>query len=67
MAVIKVGAATETEMKEKKYSVEDALNATRSALQNAASVSAMLQTTESSVAEKPEKKKTAPMQAPDMD
>lgn len=33
VAVIKVGAATETELKEKKYRVEDALNATRAAVQ----------------------------------
>lgn len=33
VAVIRVGAATETEMKEKKYRVEDALNATRAALE----------------------------------
>jgi chaperonin GroEL len=33
VAVIKVGAATETEMKEKKARVEDALNATRAAVQ----------------------------------
>ncbi len=33
VAVIKVGAATETEMKEKKYRVEDALNATKAAVQ----------------------------------
>jgi chaperonin GroEL len=32
VAVIKVGAATETELKEKKHRVEDALNATRSAI-----------------------------------
>ena len=32
MAVIKVGAATETEMKEKKDRIEDALNATRAAV-----------------------------------
>ena len=32
MAVIKVGAATETEMKEKKLRIEDALNATRAAV-----------------------------------
>lgn len=32
VAVIKVGAATETEMKEKKDRVEDALNATRAAV-----------------------------------
>ncbi|MDO8736919.1 MAG: chaperonin GroEL [Thermoleophilia bacterium] len=33
VAVVKVGAATETEMKEKKHRVEDALNATRAALE----------------------------------
>lgn len=33
VAVIKVGAATETELKEKKHRVEDALNATRAALE----------------------------------
>lgn len=33
VAVIRVGAATETEMKEKKYRVEDALNATRAAVE----------------------------------
>jgi chaperonin GroEL len=33
VAVIKVGAATETEMKEKKHRVEDAVQATRSALE----------------------------------
>jgi chaperonin GroEL len=33
IAVIKVGAATETEMKEKKARVEDALNATRAAVE----------------------------------
>src|SRR5919201_700042 len=32
-AVVKVGAATETEMKEKKHRVEDALQATRAALE----------------------------------
>ncbi|HBA36354.1 TPA: chaperonin GroEL [Candidatus Falkowbacteria bacterium] len=32
VAVIKVGAATETEMKEKKYRIEDALNATKAAI-----------------------------------
>ena len=31
--VVKVGAATETELKEKKYRIEDALNATRAAVQ----------------------------------
>jgi chaperonin GroEL len=33
VAVVKVGAATETEMKEKKHRVEDALQATRAALE----------------------------------
>ncbi|WP_290771266.1 chaperonin GroEL [Anaerofustis sp.] len=33
VAVIQVGAATETEMKEKKYRIEDALNATRAAVE----------------------------------
>ena len=33
VAIIKVGAATETEMKEKKARVEDALNATRAAVE----------------------------------
>ena len=32
VAVIKVGAATETELKEQKYRIEDALNATRAAV-----------------------------------
>jgi len=32
VAVIKVGAATETEMKEKKFRIEDALNATKAAV-----------------------------------
>ena len=33
VTVVKVGAATETELKEKKYRIEDALNATRAAVQ----------------------------------
>ena len=33
VAVVRVGAATETEMKEKKYRIEGALNATRAAVQ----------------------------------
>jgi len=33
VAVLKVGAVTETEMKEKKYRIEDAINATRAALE----------------------------------
>ena len=37
VAVVKVGAATETEMKEKKHRVEDALQATRAALEEASS------------------------------
>ena len=32
VAVIRVGAATETEMKEAKYRMEDAMNATRAAV-----------------------------------
>ena len=32
VAVVKVGAATETELKERKYHIEDALNATRAAV-----------------------------------
>ena len=35
VAVIRVGAATEAEMKEKKARVEDALNATRAAVEEA--------------------------------
>jgi chaperonin GroEL len=45
----------------------DPAKVTRSALQNAASVAAMVLTTESAVAEKPEKKKNPPMPAGDMD
>ncbi|GEN48109.1 chaperonin GroEL [Ligilactobacillus pobuzihii] len=33
VAVVKVGAATETELKERKYRIEDALNSTRAAVQ----------------------------------
>ena len=33
VAIIKVGAGTETELKEKKHRVEDALSATRSAVE----------------------------------
>jgi chaperonin GroEL len=40
VAVIKVGAATETEMKEKKHRVEDALQATRAASRRASSPAA---------------------------
>ncbi len=38
MKVIKVGAATETELKEMKLRIEDALNATRAAVKEAASL-----------------------------
>jgi chaperonin GroEL len=50
-----------------KAGIIDPVKVTRSALQNAASVAAMILTTESAVAEKPEKKKTPPMPAGDMD
>ena len=49
VAVIKVGAATETEMKERKYRIEDALNSTRAAVEEgvvAGGGSALLQTVE---------------------
>ena len=35
VAVIQVGAATETELKEKKHRIEDALSATRAAVRKA--------------------------------
>ena len=41
VAVVKVGAATETEMKEKKHRVEDALQATRAALRKGSSPAAV--------------------------
>lgn len=44
----------------------DPMKVTRSALQNAASIAGMILTTETAIAEKPEKKNT-PMSAPDMD
>ena len=54
MAIIKVGAATETEMKEKKARVEDAMHATKAAVEEgivagrrrgaAAGVASVLQT-----------------------
>ena len=50
VAVVKVGAATETEMKEKKHRVEDALQATRAALEEgivAGGGVALLEATES--------------------
>jgi len=40
VAVIKVGAATETEMKEKKARVEDAMHATRAAVEEVSSPAA---------------------------
>src|SRR5205807_901386 len=68
VAIIKVGAATEIEMKEKKARVEDALHVTRLALQNAASVAGLLLTTEVTAVEAPKKKAPpAPPAAPDMD
>lgn len=45
----------------------DPMKVTRSALQNAASVASMILTTETAIAEKPEKKNPPPMPAPDMD
>src|SRR5918997_3694396 len=66
VAVIKVGAATETALKERKHRIEDAVAATRaaveegivpgggSALVNAASIARMVLTTESAVVDKPE-------------
>lgn len=50
-----------------KAGIVDPVKVTRSALQNAASVAAMILTTESAVAEKPEKKKAPSMPAGDMD
>lgn len=47
--------------------IVDPVKVTRSAIQNAASVAAMILTTESAVADKPEKKKNTPMPANDMD
>ena len=49
VAVIKVGAATETEMKEKKLRIEDALNATKAAVEEGIvipAVTALLNSTE---------------------
>src|SRR5205085_1066194 len=54
VAIIKVGAATETEMKEKKARVEDAMHATK-----AASIASLLLTTEALVCEIPEQKSDA--------
>ena len=50
-----------------KAGIVDPVKVTRTALQNAASIAAMILTTESTVAEKPEKKKTPPAPAGDMD
>ncbi len=50
-----------------KAGIIDPVKVTRSALQNAASVASMILTTESAVAEKPEKRKASPMPAGDMD
>lgn len=50
-----------------KAGIIDPVKVTRSALQNAASVASMVLTTESAVAEKPEKKKAPSMPADDMD
>src|ERR687887_619270 len=59
VAVVKVGASTETEMKEKKHRVEDAL-------QNAASIAKNILTTEAIVAEIPEKEGVGGGGMPDM-
>src|SRR5207247_133334 len=61
VAIIKVGAATETEMKEKKARVEDAMQVTRSALQNAASIAALMLTTEALISEIPDEEKATAM------
>ena len=58
--MIDVGAATETEIKETKARVEDALHATRAALQNAASIAGLLLTTKCLVTEIPAKEKFRP-------
>ena len=50
-----------------KAGIIDPAKVTRSALQNAASIAAMILTTESTVTEKPEKKKEPPMPNPDYD
>lgn len=44
VAVIRVGAATETEMKEEKLRMEDALNATRAAVEEGIMQAAVLHT-----------------------
>ena len=50
-----------------KAGIVDPVKVTRTALQNAASVASMILTTESAVAEKPEKKKNPPAPAEDME
>src|SRR3990170_1855603 len=63
VAVIKVGAATETAMKEKKARVEDALNATRAAVEEGIVPGggvALLLTTEALITDLPEEKEKAP-------
>jgi chaperonin GroEL len=50
-----------------KAGIVDPVKVTRSALQNAASVAGMILTTECTVADKPEKKATAPVPSPGMD
>jgi len=56
VAVIKVGAATETELKEQKYRIEDALNATRAAVEEgyvAGGGTALIDVIESVVSKEP--------------
>src|SRR5439155_26389728 len=64
VAVIKVGAATEVELKERKLRVEDALSATRAAVETAASVAALVLTTETLVTEIPSEAPAMPMGGP---
>jgi chaperonin GroEL len=59
VAVIKVGAATEVEMKEKKARVEDALHATRAAVEEGIVPGGGVALTEALIADKPEPKKAA--------
>ncbi|MGF6440980.1 chaperonin GroEL (HSP60 family) [Paraburkholderia youngii] len=68
VAAIKVGAATEVEMKEKKDGVDDALHATRAAVeQNAASIAGLILTTDATVAEAPKDEKPAQASAPELE
>src|SRR2546430_1790162 len=63
VAVVKVGAATETEMKEKKHRVEDALQAARAALEEGVVPGggvALVHSVEAIVAEPPEKTPAGP-------